>query len=361
MIDIRVRNCEKSYGSVRILRDISLDIERGEFIVLLGPSGCGKSTLLHIIAGLEPLTSGTIEIGGRDVTDVEPKDRDIAMVFQSYALYPTMSVRSNMEFGLRMRGKSTAEIRPLIEEKAKMLRIDHLLDRKPSQLSGGQRQRVAIGRAVVRDPRVFLFDEPLSNLDAKLRGSMRTEIKKLHQRLGTTAIYVTHDQLEAMTLATRLVVMKAGVIQQVGTPDEVYHRPVNLFTADFLGSPGMNFLKGVLRVADGRAWADVGATAIPLDQYAFKAKPADGQSIIVGLRPESIVPADAADTGFTLDLKSTLIEHTGSENLVVFELGEHEIIGKFPADSHPQVDQVIPVALDLSRLSVFNAETEERV
>jgi multiple sugar transport system ATP-binding protein len=361
MIDIRVRNCHKSYGQVRILEDISLDIERGEFIVLLGPSGCGKSTLLHIIAGLEPLTAGSIEIGGRDVTDMEPKDRDIAMVFQSYALYPTMSVRANMEFGLRMRGKPLPEIRAVVEEKAKMLGIDHLLDRKPSQLSGGQRQRVAIGRAVVREPKVFLFDEPLSNLDAKLRGSMRTEIKKLHQRLGTTAIYVTHDQLEAMTLATRLVVMKAGVMQQVGTPDEVYHRPVNRFTADFLGSPGMNFLDGVLRLADGRVWAEVGAAAIPLDRYTFTATPVDGRPIVVGLRPESIQPADGGNDAFTLDLAATLIEHTGSENHVVFELGAHEVIGKFPAEYGLEVGRAVPVAFDLARLSLFDAATEARI
>ena len=361
MIDIRVVDCHKSYGQVRILRDISLDIERGEIIVLLGPSGCGKSTLLHIIAGLEPLTSGSIEIGGRDVTDLEPKDRDIAMVFQSYALYPTMSVRANMEFGLRMRGRPLAEIRAVVEEKAKMLGIDHLLDRRPSQLSGGQRQRVAIGRAVVREPRVFLFDEPLSNLDAKLRGSMRTEIKKLHRRLGTTVIYVTHDQLEAMTLATRLVVMKAGVMQQVGTPDEVYHRPLNRFTADFLGSPGMNFLDAVLRLAEGRVWAEVGRTVIPLDRYAFIERPVDGRPVVLGLRPDSIRPADGAEAAFTLDLKATLIEHTGSENHVVFDLDGREVTGKFPAEFGLEVGRTLPVAFDLARLSLFDTETELRI
>ena len=360
MIDIRVSNCNKSYGALKILKNIELEIEEGEFVVLLGPSGCGKSTLLHIVAGLESLTSGTIEIGGRDVTDVEPKDRDIAMVFQSYALYPTMSVRQNMEFGLRMRGKPLSEIRPLVEDKARMLHIDHLLDRRPSQLSGGQRQRVAIGRALVRDPKVFLFDEPLSNLDAKLRSSMRTEIKKLHQSLGTTAIYVTHDQLEAMTLATRIVVMKAGEIQQIGKPEEVYHRPANLFVADFLGNPGMNFMRGRLSVAGGVS-ADVGAAVIPLDGYPFATPPQDGQPVVIGIRPESIEPAGSSERPFTLSLSPLLIEHTGSDNLVVLALGDQEIVGKFPSDHLPTLGQPISVGFDLNRLSVFDAETERRL
>jgi len=365
MIDIRISDCNKNYGTLKVLKNIDLEIERGEFIVLLGPSGCGKSTLLHIVAGLDRLTSGTIEIGGRDVTDVEPKDRDIAMVFQSYALYPTMSVRRNMEFGLRMRGKPLAEIRPLVEEKARMLHIDHLLDRRPSQLSGGQRQRVAIGRALVRDPKVFLFDEPLSNLDAKLRASMRTEIKKLHQSLGTTAIYVTHDQLEAMTLATRMVVMKAGEIQQVGKPEEVYHRPVNLFVADFLGNPGMNFMRGQIRLDGGRVSADVGAAMLPLDGYAFATPPGDGQAVVVGLRPESVQPATgqtpAGGEPFVLTLKPLLTEHTGSDNLVVLAMGDQEIVGKFPTDPPPKLGEPVAVGFDLSRLSVFDATTERRL
>jgi multiple sugar transport system ATP-binding protein len=360
MIDIRVSDCNKSYGALKILKHIDLEIERGEFVVLLGPSGCGKSTLLHIIAGLESLTSGAIEIGGRDVTDVEPKDRDIAMVFQSYALYPTMTVRKNMEFGLRMRGKPLAEIRPLVEEKARMLNIDHLLDRRPSQLSGGQRQRVAIGRALVRDPKVFLFDEPLSNLDAKLRSTMRTEIKKLHQTLGTTSIYVTHDQLEAMTLATRMVVMKAGEIQQVGRPDEVYHRPANLFVADFLGNPGMNFLPGRLRVEAGRVHANVGATAIRLDGYGFRGPPEDGMEVVVGLRPEAIRLAKDGDE-FALELRPTVVEHTGSETFVVFALEGREIIGKFPTDAAPTPGATTRVAFELSRLSLFDKTTEQRL
>ena len=265
-----------------------------------------------------------------------------------------------MEFGLRMRGKPMSEIRPLVEDKARMLHIDHLLDRRPSQLSGGQRQRVAIGRALVRDPKVFLFDEPLSNLDAKLRASMRTEIKKLHQSLGTTAIYVTHDQLEAMTLATRMVVMKAGEIQQVGKPEEVYHRPVNLFVADFLGNPGMNFMKGRLRLEGGRVSADVGAATIPLDGYAFDAAPADGQAVVVGLRPESVQPSTGGEP-FALTLKPTLIEHTGSDNLVVLAMGSEEIVGKFPSDILPMLGEPVAVGFDLSRLSVFDAQTERRI
>jgi len=270
-----------------------------------------------------------------------------------------------MEFGLRMRGKPMSEIRPLVEEKARMLHIDHLLDRRPSQLSGGQRQRVAIGRALVRDPKVFLFDEPLSNLDAKLRASMRTEIKKLHLTLGTTAIYVTHDQLEAMTLATRMVVMKAGEIQQVGKPEEVYHRPVNLFVADFLGNPGMNFMKGHLRLDGGRISADVGAAMLPLDGYAFETVPTDGQAVVVGLRPESIQPAAAQTSGggvpFSLTLKPILTEHTGSDNLVVLVMGEQEIVAKFPSDMLPKLGEPVAVGFDLSRLSVFDAGTERRI
>jgi len=356
-----INDLSLSFGNIKVLEHLDLEISRGEFLVLLGPSGCGKSTLLHIIAGLEPLTTGAIEIGGNDVTDMEPKDRDIAMVFQSYALYPTMTVRQNMEFGLKMRGKPAAEIAPVVEEKARLLRIDQLLARKPSQLSGGQRQRVAIGRALVRDPRVFLFDEPLSNLDAKLRSSMRTEIKKLHQSLGTTAIYVTHDQLEAMTLATRLVVMKAGVIQQVGTPDEVYHRPVNLFTADFLGNPGMNFIQGTLRQGEGRVWAETGAADLPLDGYAFQQAPVNGQPVVVGLRPESILPMEENREGFVLDLTPVLVEHTGSENLVNFTFGDQDIIGKFPADATVTLNQPTPLSFDLNRVSLFDQQSEERL
>ncbi|MEC8295783.1 MAG: ABC transporter ATP-binding protein, partial [Pseudomonadota bacterium] len=237
-----INNLYKNYGSVEILKDINVSIEPGDFLVLVGPSGCGKSTLLNCIAGLEPITGGTLSIGGKDMTHVSPKDRDIAMVFQSYALYPTMSVAKNITFGMKVRGVDAATQAAKLQEVASQLQIEPLLNRRPGQLSGGQRQRVAMGRALVRDPKLFLFDEPLSNLDAKLRVEMRSEIKKLHQNLGATMVYVTHDQIEAMTLATKIVVLKGGVVQQIGTPAEIYNNPANLFVADFMGSPAMNLI-----------------------------------------------------------------------------------------------------------------------
>ena len=241
---LNIQNLYKNYGSTEILKDINVAIEPGDFLVLVGPSGCGKSTLLNCIAGLEPITGGSVEIGGRDMTEVSPKDRDIAMVFQSYALYPTMSVAKNITFGMKVRGVDQATQERKLQEVAQQLQIEQLLNRRPGQLSGGQRQRVAMGRALVRDPKLFLFDEPLSNLDAKLRVEMRTEIKKLHQNLGATMVYVTHDQIEAMTLATKIVVLKGGIVQQIGSPAEIYNRPANLFVADFMGSPAMNLIPG---------------------------------------------------------------------------------------------------------------------
>ena len=237
-----IKNLYKNYGQVEILKDINVSIDPGDFLVLVGPSGCGKSTLLNCIAGLEPITGGSLSIGGQDMTDVSPKDRDIAMVFQSYALYPTMTVAKNITFGMKVRGVDPATQEQKLKQVAQQLQIEQLLSRRPGQLSGGQRQRVAMGRALVRDPKLFLFDEPLSNLDAKLRVEMRTEIKELHQRLGASMVYVTHDQIEAMTLATKIVVMKGGVIQQIGSPAEIYNRPANLFVADFMGNPAMNLI-----------------------------------------------------------------------------------------------------------------------
>ncbi len=239
---LEIKNLHKDFGGLNILNNINVSVEEGDFLVLVGPSGCGKSTLLNCIAGLEPITSGAIAIDGRDMTTVSPKDRDIAMVFQSYALYPTMTVGQNITFGMKVRGIEKNEREEKLAKVAKQLQIEPLLNRRPGQLSGGQRQRVAMGRALVRDPKLFLFDEPLSNLDAKLRVEMRTEIKKLHQNLNASMVYVTHDQIEAMTLATRIVVMKAGVVQQIGTPSEIYNRPSNLFVADFMGSPSMNLI-----------------------------------------------------------------------------------------------------------------------
>ena len=239
---LNIQSLSKNYGAVEILKDVNVAIDPGDFLVLVGPSGCGKSTLLNCIAGLEPISGGSISIDGRDMTQVSPKDRDIAMVFQSYALYPTMTVAKNITFGMKVRGVDAATQARKLAEVARQLQIEPLLDRRPGQLSGGQRQRVAMGRALVRDPKLFLFDEPLSNLDAKLRVSMRSEIKKLHQNLGATMVYVTHDQIEAMTLATKIVVMKGGVVQQIGTPAEIYNHPANLFVADFMGSPAMNLI-----------------------------------------------------------------------------------------------------------------------
>ena len=264
MATLEIDRVKKSYGQMDVLKEVSISVGDGDFLVLLGPSGCGKSTLLNMIAGLEEITAGEIRIAGEVVNDLSPKDRDIAMVFQSYALYPTMTVRQNIEFGMKIRGVPAAERAKATQAAADMLQMSHLLDRRPSQLSGGQRQRVAMGRAVVREPKLFLFDEPLSNLDAKLRVDMRTEIKRLHQRLGTTIVYVTHDQIEAMTLATRIAVMKDGVVQHFGPPQEVYDRPANTYVARFVGSPAMNIIPATLHVgADGRAEAAVSLVTAP--------------------------------------------------------------------------------------------------
>src|SRR5215213_2689327 len=287
MAAVSVRDVSVAFEAVRVFDGLSLDIEQGEFVVLLGPSGCGKSTLLNAIAGLLDVASGQIFIGGRNVTWEEPKDRGIAMVFQSYALYPRMNVRENMSFGLKMAKTSRPEIEKRVHQAAELLQITHLLDRRPDQLSGGQRQRVAIGRALVRDAAVFLFDEPLSNLDAQLRNELRVEIKRLHARLGnTTMIYVTHDQIEAMTLADRIVVMKEQKIQQIGSPGEIYRRPANLFVAGFIGSPQMNFIKGRLEGNEGSLAFVSGRRRLPLLGYQFSGEPWLGQDVVLGVRPE---------------------------------------------------------------------------
>src|SRR5919107_443996 len=289
MAAVSVRDVSVAFESLRVFDGLSLDIEEGEFIVLLGPSGCGKSTLLNAIAGLLDVAEGQIWINGKNVTWEEPKDRGIAMVFQSYALYPRMNVRQNMSFGLKMAKTPKPEIEKRVARAAELLQITPLLDRRPDQLSGGQRQRVAIGRALVRDAAVFLFDEPLSNLDAKLRNELRVEIKRLHARLGqATMIYVTHDQIEAMTLADRIVVMREQKIQQIGSPDEIYRRPANLFVAGFIGSPQMNFVKGRIEAgADGLAFVS-GRRRLPLTGYQFSGEPSSGQNVILGVRPEHV-------------------------------------------------------------------------
>jgi multiple sugar transport system ATP-binding protein len=288
MSNVAIRGLNVTLGRVPIIEDLHLEIEEGEFVVLLGPSGCGKSTLLHSIAGLLDASSGQVEIAGVDVTWADPKDRGIGMVFQSYALYPTMTVERNLSFGLRISGMPKADIKKRVDNAARMLQLTELLHRKPAQLSGGQRQRVAIGRALVREVKVFLLDEPLSNLDAKLRGELRRELKLLHHDLGATMVYVTHDQIEAMTLATRMAVMREGKIQQFDAPELVYARPANIFVAGFLGSPSMNFIRGQIRRDGARPRFESAALQADLGDYAFARAPSDGQSVVLGIRPEHL-------------------------------------------------------------------------
>jgi len=318
---IEINNLSKSFGEVEVLKDISVSIEKGEFLVLLGPSGCGKSTLLNCIAGLEEITGGDLKINDKLMNNVPPKDRDIAMVFQSYALYPNMTVAENISFGMKVRRVAHGSRDEKTEEVAKLLHIGPLLDRKPSQLSGGQRQRVAMGRALVRDPVLFLFDEPLSNLDAKLRVEMRAEIRRLHETLNSSIIYVTHDQIEALTLATKIVVLKDGIVQQAGTPDDVYNRPTNIFVAGFMGSPSMNLIPGSI--------ADDGAIQVERssgDTVVFRSEDSVLQAntaVTVGIRPEDITnPAEGMpDSGQIITCEIKAVERTGSDKFVIFELG----------------------------------------
>jgi multiple sugar transport system ATP-binding protein len=310
MAQVTIRGVRKTFGAVDVIHGVDLDIADGEFVVLVGPSGCGKSTLLRMIAGLETISAGTIQIGERVVNHLPPAQRDIAMVFQNYALYPHMTVADNMAFALKLRKTDQKTVDDRVQKAAEILGLKPYLTRYPRQLSGGQRQRVAMGRAIVRDPQVFLFDEPLSNLDAKLRVQMRTEIKELHQRLKTTTIFVTHDQIEAMTMADRIVVMHDGIIEQIGTPLELYDSPRNLFVAGFIGSPAMNFLKGA---AKGDGSIDVGGTRLPV---AGKHSVADGQPVVYGIRPEHL---ELANDGFPA--KIAVVEPTGSETMVVVRMG----------------------------------------
>jgi multiple sugar transport system ATP-binding protein len=317
MAQVNIRNAIKHYGSAQVIHGVSVDVADGEFVVLVGPSGCGKSTLLRMIAGLEAISDGEISIGGRVVNDVLPKDRDIAMVFQSYALYPHKTVGENMGFPLKIKGRPKAEIDAKVKQAANILDLGKLLDRYPKDLSGGQRQRVAMGRAIVRDPQVFLFDEPLSNLDAKLRVAMRVEIKELHQRLGTTIVYVTHDQIEAMTMADKIVVMKDGRVEQIGAPLDLYDRPDNVFVAGFIGSPSMNFIKGRIDTRDGKQIFQSDAGSI-LPVGGSKAQ--IGQPVIYGIRPEHI---DIGASG--LPARISVLEPTGSETQVFAKMGEDTI------------------------------------
>ncbi|MHA1548416.1 MAG: ABC transporter ATP-binding protein [Alphaproteobacteria bacterium] len=365
MATVEVRSVTKSFGQTEVLREVDLDVGDGEFVVLLGPSGCGKSTLLNIIAGLETLNEGEIRIDDEVVNDVEPKDRNIAMVFQSYALYPAMTVRNNITFGLKQRKVSREEIENSLARFSKMLQVDQLLERKPAQLSGGQRQRVAMGRALVREPHVFLFDEPLSNLDAKLRVEMRQEIKKLHERLGTTMIYVTHDQIEAMSLATRIAVMNEGIIQQIGTPLEIYDTPNSVFVADFVGSPAINLLSGTLEQNAG-AWTFVGAAAgkevrVPVNGAAFKSPPSAGSPVTLGIRPEHIANSRHSDNSAEYDVSPILIELTGYDQNVTFDFFGSEIVARLPRNTNVKVGENTRLYLDVSEVSIFDGESGRRI
>ncbi|WP_425070258.1 ABC transporter ATP-binding protein [Sagittula sp. S175] len=355
---VSIRNLDLSFGAVKVLRNLNLDIGKGEFLVLLGSSGCGKSTLLNCIAGLLELTGGQIHIGGKNVTWAEPSERGIGMVFQSYALYPQMTVRGNMSFGLKNAGMPKPEIEARVAKAAGVLQIEPLLDRKPAALSGGQRQRVAIGRALVRDAEVYLFDEPLSNLDAKLRADLRVEIKKLHERLGNTMIYVTHDQVEAMTLADRIAIMKGGQIMQLASPHEIYNRPRNLYVADFIGSPSMNFLKGTL---SGGAFRS-GDLVIPLDGYAFEEGSRREGEAIIGLRPEHIATGDhLASAVARTRVKVELVEPMGSDTVIYAHLGAHQIHIRMDGQATVRPGDEVEIGFRPERASLFDPATENRL
>ena len=351
MAQVTVRNLHKSFGTVPVIHGIDIDIADGEFVVLVGPSGCGKSTLLRMIAGLEAVTAGTIQIGVPVVNNLPPAERDIAMVFQNYALYPHKTVAANMGFALKLRRDDPAQVRKRVEEAAEILGLTPYLKRYPRQLSGGQRQRVAMGRAIVRDPQVFLFDEPLSNLDAKLRIQMRGEIKELHQRLQTTIIFVTHDQIEAMTMADKIVVMQDGRIEQMGTPLELYDQPNNTFVAGFIGSPSMNLLEGTVRRGDGLA-VEVNGHRLPLDaEYPVE----DGQTVLYGIRPEHL---NIADSGFPVQV--AVVEPTGSETLIVMRANETEIVVVLPDWQQFKPGQTVHLRPRVERAHLFDITTGVR-
>jgi multiple sugar transport system ATP-binding protein len=356
---LTIHNLHKSFGAHEVLKDIELDVDAGEFVVLVGPSGCGKSTLLAMIAGLETITSGEIRIGNRVVNNVPPRDRDIAMVFQSYALYPTMTVRENITFGMESRGVPKAQQNAAVDRVASLLQIGELLKRKPNQLSGGQRQRVAMGRALVRDPLLFLFDEPLSNLDAKLRVDMRTEIKKLYKTLGKTTVYVTHDQIEAMTLASRIAVMHHGELQQFDRPQTVYERPANMFVAGFMGSPSMNFLEGEVTAQDGGAAIALpsnGAAAV-LSAPRTQAELTRGRKVVVGVRPEHLTVVRNGGAAH-VHAEVEVVEPTGAETIVVLRVDGRELTARFAPDDAPQEGETVPLAFDAAKLCLFDASTE---
>ena len=358
MAGIAIRRVQKIFSRVPVIHGIDLEIGDGEFVVLVGPSGCGKSTLLRMVAGLESISEGEIMIGGTVVNDLPPRARDIAMVFQDYALYPHKSVYDNMAFGLRMRGSPKDEIRARVGEAADVLQISHLLDRKPGQLSGGQRQRVAMGRAIVRRPKVFLFDEPLSNLDAQLRGEVRVEIKKLHQRFGTTIVYVTHDQVEAMTLADRIAVLRSGRLEQFATPNEIYNRPASRFVASFMGSPPMSVVPATVS-SDGSRIDLADGTSLPVPQaHRAAARAAYGRPIELGLRPEHVRPGEAREPDdIAIDANVEVVEPLGSETLTWLAIGGKSMTGRFPPELGARPGERVRVTLSMARMHLFDTET----
>lgn len=357
---IRVENLSMNYGAVQVLKDLNIEIAESEFLVLLGASGCGKSTLLNAIAGLLNVSGGKIYIGDRNVTWDEPKDRGIGMVFQSYALYPQMTVEKNLSFGLRMLGVDKAEISKRVEETARMLQLSNLLKRKPRELSGGQRQRVAIGRALVRKTGVFLFDEPLSNLDAKLRAELRTELRRLHDQLKATIVYVTHDQIEAMTLADRVAVMKGGVVEQIGPPTSIYRSPANIFVADFIGSPGMNFFKGHLRINNDRSEFVGDGFSLTLNEYSNERPLSDGLEVTLGVRPEHVrLERNGHELGFKSQVAS--VEHMGATNLIWVSLGNESL--SIVVEDDQSIDDLHNVEFSISadKVSLFQKSDGMRI
>jgi multiple sugar transport system ATP-binding protein len=357
MATLSLQNVQKSYGGLQVLHGIDVELEDGGFLVLLGPSGCGKSTLLNLIAGLDDISAGDIRIDGRSVVELAPKDRNIAMVFQSYALYPTMTVERNIGFGLEMRGINGTERSAAVKQAADLLQISHLLDRRPANLSGGQRQRVAMGRAIVRNPDLFLFDEPLSNLDAKLRAEMRTEIKRLHGRLGTSVVYVTHDQIEAMTLGTKVAVMKGGYIQQFADPQTIYEKPANMFVAGFIGSPSMNFVTGTL-TSDGRL-ARFEAPGVRVEAPMSSGEVFGAKATVLGIRPEELKVADSAGSMLTGIID--VVEPTGPDTMVTIRIAEQPIVARLQPRFSGKVGETIGLSADINSISFFDAQTELRI
>ncbi|HEY7024852.1 MAG TPA: sn-glycerol-3-phosphate ABC transporter ATP-binding protein UgpC [Candidatus Limnocylindrales bacterium] len=349
----------KKYGDVTAVKDLNLDIQDEEFLVLVGPSGCGKTTALRMIAGLEEISEGTLKIGDRIVNDLAPKDRDVAMVFQSYALYPHMSVYDNLAFGLKLRKTPKAEIDKRVRDAAATIELSNLLDRKPKQLSGGQRQRVALGRAIVREPAVFLMDEPLSNLDAKLRVQTRAEIARLHQRLRTTVVYVTHDQVEAMTMGDRIAVMNFGVLQQVGAPQELYERPINKFVAGFIGSPAMNFVNVKATTENGQTVLKNSSVDLPIpDQLASAVRDAGDKELTAGIRPEHFELVDGTPNrpGATVHAVTDVVEFLGNEELLHVNVGEHDLVAIVDASRRVRPGDVLDLWVPLDRIHLFDAE-----